>query len=125
VYLLNGKIWMPGAVQWNEAAKTMVVFDQDCNGASLGGACSYPVSTNGILGTQTSYSSAAGGSLCDLIQAAFTPDGKSVAGADSSFCGLSPTAYGWGYPGGGKPVRDAVLPNPYSIMVGAAISTKS
>lgn len=122
--LRGGTIYFPGAVEWDNAARTWVVFDQLCGNAFS--ACSYPVSGRGKLGTPTKYLSSNGGNVCDLVQGAIAANGKYLVGGD-----YTGTCYGnghsgsydrWAYPAGGKPT--GATANGAYVPVGAAISTR-
>ncbi len=128
IRLSGGAIYFEGAVQWDGKRKTWVVFDQDCNrygsGYGYGGACSYPVSPKGVLGTPTTYLNYNGGAVCELTQGVIAPDGKSVAGGDYDWCGYSAsTVNRWPYPAGGKPISTYITPPSYAAPIGTAIST--
>ncbi|MGB6516959.1 MAG: hypothetical protein WBE79_00485 [Candidatus Cybelea sp.] len=116
-----------GTVQWDNVRKTWVIFDQSCDHQNPG-ACSYPVSEQGVLGKQTSYDNYKGARVCRVGQAVIGAYGQRfvVGGdADHDFCG-GPTGnavYRWAYPAGGNPTNYAVLPN-NAVPYGAAISTK-
>ena len=56
------------------------------------------------LSSRTLYENYKGGAVCEMIQAVIAPDGKSVAGGDSEWCGYSADTFNrWNYPAGGKP----------------------
>jgi hypothetical protein len=123
ITLSRGTIYFPGAIQWDGASRTWVAFDQFCNNTT--GACSYPVSASGSLGTPTTYSTRSGGAICDLVQAVVGANGfKFVGGGDYEYCGFgSSTADRWAYPAGGTPTAANVTAG-LAAPTGAAISTK-
>ena len=125
VKLRGGKIYYPGAVQWDQKEYSWVLFDQLCGGKNA--ACSYWVSGSGVLGQATNYENSSGGAVCDLIQGVVAAYGKQyTAGADYEHSGCANAGNSsvnrWQYPGGGTPTHyltKLVGPD------GAAISTKS
>jgi hypothetical protein len=125
IKLSGGKLYFPGAVQWDSTHATWVAFDQLCGNTTA--ACSYPVSAKGVLGTATSYSSHTGGAICDLIQGDIAADHhKYVVGGDYEYCGGgTASSYDrWGYAGGGKPTAFSSATKPYSVPAGVTVSTK-
>jgi hypothetical protein len=123
IKLSGGKIYFPGAVQWDKKEYSWVLFDQLCAGKA--GACSYSVSASGVLGQATNYENFTGGPVCDLVQGVVAAYGmKYTAGSDygSVKCVYTGTVSRWKYPAGGTPTNymTKVLLRP----VGAAISTK-
>jgi len=121
---LSGTIYYPGAVEWDNVARTWVVFDQLCDDTFS--SCSYPVSGSGKLGTPTNYLNSSGANVCDLVQGTIAANSKYLVGGD-----YTGTCYGdghsgnydrWAYPAGGKP-SNATADGPY-VPVGAAISVK-
>lgn len=122
--LSGGTIYFPGAVQWVGAAGTWVVFDQICGGRT--GACSYPVSGSGVLGTATTYLDHSGGAVCDLIQGVIGANGAkyTVGGDYHGYCGKrrDSSFNRWAYSAGGTPTNYSTRST--SLAVGAAISTK-
>jgi hypothetical protein len=123
INLSGGSIYSPGTVLWDKTHANWVIFDLNCNrygsGSGYGGACSYPVSAQGVLGPQTMYLTDNGGQVCDLVQAVIAPGGKSVAGGDYDWCGYDHSVVArWGYPSGGNPTKEYIGAEP----VGAAIS---
>jgi hypothetical protein len=124
IKLSGGKIYFPGAVQWDSTQATWVAFDQLCGNTSA--ACSYPVSAKGVLGKATKYSNHTGGAICDLIQGDIAADHhKYVVGGDYEYCGGTPSSYDrWGYTGGGKPTAFSAASNTYSVPAGVTVSTK-
>jgi len=119
VNLTGGTLYFPGAVQRDTARHQWVIFDQSCNNTTA--ACSYPVSSNGTLGSPTIYTNSSGGQVCDLVQAALTQNGTTVLGGDYEYCGRSTNEFDvWAYPAGGSPTNFNSNPdNP----LGAAISS--
>lgn len=134
VDLSGPTIHLPGALLWDAARGTLVVFDWGCSGRyGYGGACSYPVSASGVLGSKTTYSNFNGGQVCELGEAVLTTDGKYVVGGDygSQFQGGGcyfkdrSTVDTWDYPAGGTPVKYRIIHKPGAwAPAGAAISTK-
>jgi hypothetical protein len=111
----GGTIHNPGVVQWDQRRKTWVVFDEKCDQTSSSynafGACSYPVSGSGVLGSRTTYDNYEGTKVCEMPQSVITPDGKHVVGGDFElFCaaGANTTVSVWSYPAGGKPIKSYV-----------------
>jgi hypothetical protein len=123
VNLSGGTLYFPGAVQWDSVRSTWVLFDQLCGGTFA--ACSYPVSASGALGTATTYLNSEGGSVCDMVQAALAAHGFGMTvGSDYEFCGISSSSDRWAYTAGGNPTNYATTSSPYSVLDGAAVSTK-
>lgn len=122
VSLSGGTIYFPGAVQWDGVRGNWVLFDQECGGATA--ACSYPVSSSGVLGTATDYDNYNGTAACDIVQGVIAANGKKyVAGGDYEYCGnASTSASRWAYPGGGTPTNYTT--SNVSEPIGAAISTQ-
>ncbi len=125
VKLSGGKIYFPGAVQWDQKEYSWVLFDQLCGGKNA--ACSYWVSGSGVLGQATNYENSSGGAVCDLIQGVVAAYGKKyTAGGDYERRTCSeksvPSANRWQYPTGGTPTNFTAN---VSGPVGAAISTKN
>ncbi len=127
VKLSGGKLYFPGAVQWDQKEYSWVLFDQLCGGKNA--ACSYWVSGSGMLGQASNYLNNSGGAVCDLIQGVVAAYGKKyTAGGDYQrpACGDASTASEnrWRYPTGGTPTNSAAAA---AVLgpVGAAISTKN
>jgi hypothetical protein len=61
--------------------------------------------------------------VCDLVEAALTPNDNAVVGSDYSFCSQTlSVVYRWKYPAGGYPTNNAVLGSESSEPAGAAVS---
>ncbi len=125
--LTGGKIYFPGAVQWDQKEYSWVLFDQRCGNTTA--ACSYWVSGTGVLGQATNYQNYSGGAVCDLIQGVVAAYGKRyTAGSDYEYTGCpnagNSSVNRWQYPTGGAPTNyatEAVTQQP----AGAAISTQN
>lgn len=103
VNVTGGTIYFPGMVQWDAAAKALVVGDQSCG--NVYSSCLYALKitkgTATIAGT-TELQNTSGGEVCDLVQGVEL-NGQ-IAGSDNDFCGSLPsTTYLWPYPSGGAP----------------------
>jgi hypothetical protein len=121
--LSGGTLYYPGAVEWDGSSGTWVVFDQTCNDTPS--ACSYPVSSKGVLGTATVYKNYKGGADCDLIQGDIVNREQHVVGGDYEYCGaVSSTFDRWPYTAGGDPTNYTTLSSSASVPNGVAVSTK-
>ena len=108
VKLSGGKIYFPGAVQWDQKEYSWVLFDQRCGNNAA--ACSYWVSGSGVLGQATNYQRYNGGPVCDMIQGVVAAYGKRyTAGSDYEYPGCAyagnSTVNRWQYPAGGAPTN--------------------
>ena len=122
VYLYDGTLYYPGAVQWNPLSNNWVLFDQECGDEYA--ACSYPVLAGDILGAPTIYKNYEGGSVCDMAQGVLDSKATFVAGADYEFCANASSSFSrWPYAAGGTPTKYRTT-DAYSVPVGAAISTR-
>ncbi len=127
INLSGGKIYFPGAVQWDQKEYSWVLFDQRCGNTTA--ACSYWVSGSGVLGQATNYQNYSGGAVCDMIQGVVAAYGKRyTAGTDYEYIGCpnagNSSVNRWKYPAGGAPTNYAtelVTQQP----AGAAISTQN
>lgn len=120
VNITGGVIYFAGAVQWDEGSRDWIIFDQMCNGGY--GACSYPVSNNGVLGSRTVYNNYRGGPACDITQGVIGKD-HFVVGSDFEYCGYVKASFGrWSYPLGGKPRAYSIDHDNEATPDGAAIS---
>jgi hypothetical protein len=119
--LRGGTLYYPGAVEWDAIHGEWVVFDQLCGNKPA--ACSYTVSTSGVLGTATTYDNYEGGSDCDLIQGEIADRDRYVVGSDYEYCGDAPSTFNrWAHAAGGDPANHAILSSKYSVPNGVAIS---
>jgi hypothetical protein len=122
VVLHGGSIFSMGAIAWDAAKSTLVVFDTYCHDEP--GLCSYPVSAHGTVGSPTEYQTYAGKNFCAIDQLALTTIGKQsyVVGGDSEYsCSgyKKSTIDVWPYPAGGPARRhERHVAYPY----GAAVS---
>ncbi len=126
IRLHGGRIYFPGAVQWEQKDYTWVLFDQRCGNTNA--ACSYLVSGSGVIGNSTNYERYDGGAVCDLVQGVIAAYGKRyTAGGDYEYCSLtsSSTENRWPYSAGGSPTNYVVPPAQNFQPAGAAISTKN
>ncbi len=126
VNLSGGKIYFPGAVQWDQKDDSWVLFDQRCGNNSA--ACSYGVSASGVLGQATNYQNYDGGPVCDMIQGVVAAYGKRyTAGSDYEYTGCANAGNSsvnrWVYPAGGAPTD--YTPKFVTQPAGAAISTQN
>lgn len=124
VVLRGGSIFLPGPIVWDDSKRELIVFDALCHDSTM--ACSYPVSTDGVVGTPTTYLSSSGTPLCNLSGAAVAPSGAGtiVAGLDNEYSCAGYKANSvdlWAYPGGGSPTHAT---SGVIYPWGAAISTK-
>lgn len=124
IKLTGGRIYYPGAVQWDQKEYSWVLFDQRC-GRNVG-SCSYWVSGSGVLGNVTNYETYGGSPICDLVQGVVAAYGKKfTAGGDYEYTTCNnkneSAANRWQYPAGGTPTNYTTT---VSQPVGAAISAK-
>jgi hypothetical protein len=123
INLSGGRLYFPGAVDWDGTHGKWVVFDQLCDDKPA--ACSYPVSPSGVLGRATTYENYEGGSDCDLIQGEVAGRDRYVVGGDYEYCGAASSTFNrWAYTAAGDPTNYAILSSSYSIPNGVAISVK-
>ena len=127
ISLTHGTIYQPGAVQWDEILHTWIVFDQSCGGFNPG-ACSYPVSEQGVMGAATNYDDFNGKEVCFLAQGVVRMDKEQVVfgtdwGHGTCYGGRGNTVDRWSAKGG-TPMNYAQLTTKDSIPYGLAISIK-
>jgi hypothetical protein len=120
VAVTGGTIYYPGMVQWDAAAKRLIVGDQSCGNRYA--SCLYllkPTKTGAKMTSTVNLDNSGGGQVCDLVQGAEYKG--SIAGSDYDFCRSSPsTTYVWPFPGGGAPsVENSSVDR---APVGAAVS---
>jgi hypothetical protein len=128
VAISGGSIYFPAFVEWYSNGDDLLVGDQMCGG--ILSACVYQVAVSGSVGTiksSTTLHNATGGTACDVVSAALTKSGGSLAGGDvelsASQCPsyTTPGTYVWKFQGGGNPI-DSNLSAGQAYPVGAAIT---
>jgi hypothetical protein len=120
VAVAGGTIYYPGMVQWDAAAKRLIVGDQSCGNQYA--SCLYllkPAKTSANITDTVNLQKSGGGQVCDLVQGVEYKG--TIAGSDYDFCTSSPsTTYVWPFPGGGAPSQENSSVD--RAPVGAAVS---
>lgn len=121
IHTTGRTIYFAGAVQWDDHARAWIIFDQMCNGDYS--ACSYPVSSQGVVSSPTMYSNYRGGPACDITQGVIGR-GDFAVSSDLEYCGYAKTSFArWNYPSGGKPTSYSIDRESDAFPIGAAISS--
>jgi hypothetical protein len=123
VTISGGTLFFPGGVNWNTANSSLVLGDQECNGAFA--SCQYSATVSGGVATITGVTDLldlSGQPAGDVDQATIAPQGRYMAGGIISSDSNPSSVDRWAFPAGGVPTNfnDTTVSEP----IGAAISNK-
>jgi hypothetical protein len=123
VSVSGGTLFFPGGVNWNSGSSSLILGDQECNGAAA--SCQYSATVSGGVATisgVTNLLDLSGQPAGDVDQATVAPQGRFMAGGIISEDTNPPSSNRWLFPAGGTPTNfnDTTLVEP----IGSAISNK-
>jgi hypothetical protein len=123
VSISGATLFFPGGMNWDGANSSLVIGDQECEGA--GASCQYSATVSGGVATitgSTSLDDKSGLPAGDVDQAVIGPQGRYFAGGIISADSNASSVDRWMFPAGGVPTNfnDTTVVEP----IGAAISNK-
>ncbi|MFY9663630.1 MAG: hypothetical protein WAL67_05960 [Candidatus Cybelea sp.] len=122
VSISGGTLFFPGGVNWDSATSSLVIGDQECNGASE--SCLYSATVSDGVATITGVTMLLdpSGQSGDVDQTTIGPQGRFFAGGFISESSDPSGVARWAFPAGGVPTNfnGTALSEP----IGAAISNK-